>query len=839
MAGACDAVYRCSVMASSTHRPALVLTLALALALVSCASGASPSLGPIAPATVAVNETARLPLTVLDGGSASLSFAFEGPALPGLERTASISGGSGGGEFRWTPLASHVGTHEVTIVLLGAGGGELDRMPAIVTVTPSADSAPVFLRPGAGGTFDLTRDACVAFDAEVRDEDSPSVTIRARGELPEGASLIEDGPKRARFEWCPSPDQIAATERWTIELEADDGDHPPTPHDFIAVLRSGAKPGCPGEPPVVTIVSPGEGERVEASTGYEVLVTASDDVGLRDAPLLLWTTTAPDDPSSPDVTVFEQLVFSPSGMQWSSRVPPLELEPGAEATVYLVVSATDNDDSTGTACDHRTDTSLRTFTAVAVAAMGDLAACESCNKNLDCASGTCAAVADGGRCLASCAGGATCATGSCQDMVTTGGAVLPACGDVPAACDPPDPGCSEDSFEDNDTLGAASPVTGTVMGQVCADDDDFFEIAIEPGMQLDVSLEFVDADGDLDLSLLSSAGTILASSAGTANVETVGICLTEPGPLFARVVGYRGAENAYSLSVSTSPGACCVDDAGEDDDARASARPVTPGDFDGTICPSDDDYLAFDVAGPSVISALLLFDTAGGDIDLELLGPDGTVVAFSRGTGDEEMFSLDAGAGRYTMRIYGFMGSGGDYVGEFMVTPVMTCAGDASCSIDEVCGDRGCTDRSCTSSGTCPMGYECPVAGPGSPSSECGAACTVNSGCRSSEACKRLVEGRFCGRRGTGQNGDSCATFADCGGQRGCMPWLGGYCARAGCTSSSDCEAGTFCVATGGANICLESCWASDDDCRLAEGYICDIVEAIDTELQFACTPPA
>lgn len=815
-----------------------MLGLALGLALASCASGASPSLGPIAPATVAVNETLRLPLTIRDAGSATLSFRFEGPDLPGLDRTASVSGGGGGGEFRWTPLASHVGTHELTIVLVGASGGELDRMPAIVTVTPSADAAPVFLRPGAGGTFDLTRDPCVGFDAEVRDEDSTAVTIRARGELPEGAVLLEDGPKRARFDWCPTPDQVAATERWTIELEADDGDHSPTPHDFIAVLRSGAKPGCPGEPPVVTIVSPAEDDRVEASTGYEVLVTASDDVGLRDAPLLFWTTTAPDDPSSPDVTTFEQLVFSPSGEQWSSRVPPLELEPGAEATVYLVVSATDNDDSTGTACDHRTDTGLRTFTAVATAAMGDIADCEPCTKNLDCASGTCAATADGGRCLASCAGDAGCAAGSCVDTVTTGGAVLPACGDVPAACDPPDPGCVDDGFEDNDSIGAASAAAGTIMGQVCADDDDFFEIAVDPGMQLDVSLDFVDADGDLDLSLLSSTGTILASSAGTSDSETVGLCLTEAGPLFARVVGYRGAENAYSLTVATSAGTCCVDDAGEDDDDRASARSVSAGDFDGTVCPSDDDYLAFDVAGPSEVSALLVFDAAAGDLDLELLGPDGAVVAFSRGTGDEETFSLDVGAGRYTLRVFGFMGSGGDYVGELMVTPVMTCSGDAACSIGEVCGARGCEDRSCTSTSSCPTGYGCPGAGPGSPTSECGAPCTVNSGCRSSEACKRFSEGRFCGRRGTGQNGDACSTFADCGGQRACMPFPGGYCARAGCTTGSDCEAGTFCVTMGSERVCLESCWASDDDCRLSEGYICDIVEDQDAELQFACTPP-
>ena len=66
--------------------------------LCACASGTAPRLEPVAPATMAVNETLRIPLVVHDG-TGSLSFRVEGPDLPGFDRTAGITGGAGGEEF--------------------------------------------------------------------------------------------------------------------------------------------------------------------------------------------------------------------------------------------------------------------------------------------------------------------------------------------------------------------------------------------------------------------------------------------------------------------------------------------------------------------------------------------------------------------------------------------------------------------------------------------------------------------------------------------------------------------------------------------------------------------
>ncbi|MEM9195603.1 MAG: PPC domain-containing protein, partial [Myxococcota bacterium] len=790
------------------------------------------------PQTVDVRDTLRVAL-LLENPENGVGFRYEGPSgLPGIAQTASISGSPAGGEFRWTPQSNHVGTHEFQVILVDSDGDEVDRTPMVVTVNPSADSAPVFLRPGAGGTYDLEREPCVQFSVDVRDDDSLSVTIDARG-LPEGAELRQDRDKSALFNWCPTPEQVAESERWTIQLTADDGDRNPTELNFVIVLRTGNKEGCPGAPPSVTIESPTMDQRVDSEPGYSVVIRVTDDLGLRDAPLLYHTTATPDDPENPDVTLFEQITFEEDdGDRYRIRIPPLGLEDGQEQTVFLVASATDNDDPEGAACDKRTDTALLSFTAIGGSGSG-LPACERCTASAQCSSGVCAASASGARCVDSCAGGEACAQGTCGELSTAEGSTVAACGDVDAACGTGSGGsCTDDSNEENDTIATATPVTSLISGQVCSGDDDYYRINATPGTEISVTIDgFMHASGDLDLQLRSADGAVLSRSGGVEDFETATYCSPTADPIYARVFGYRTSENAYDLSVSTAAGNCCVDDVNEDDDSIATARAIVGTDFDGTICPGDDDYVSLMVAGPSTIAADLVFDPAIGDLDFELYSPAGSVIAFSRGmTGTESINHTVADPGTYTLRVFGFSDAAGDYLGEATVTASAGgCMTSNDCPTDDACFSGACMSRSCTQPTDCPTGEVCPAPGPTAPVSECGMSCGVNRDCRSAEACKRFPEGRYCARRGSGQNGDACTTFADCGGQRACLPYTDGYCARAGCTSNSDCESGTFCITIGTTNVCALDCWASSSICRM--GYDCDVETDLDGFLQFACIP--
>ena len=646
---------------------ALTLTLACGGETDPGPSGSAPTLLPIANTSLLVGETARLTLSVDNPDGLGLTYAFEGPPLAGLDLAATIGGTASGGEFVFTPLASHVGAHDFQFTISSSAGDS--SQSARITVEPGASSAPVFLSPGAGGTFNLVRDPCVAFDIEVRDDDSGDVLIETTTSLPAGAEFNQVAEKSAAFEWCPTPDQIDASQRWEIGLSADDGDHAATEHLFVIILRGETREDCPGTAPTVTIESPGKGETVTSTAGYELTVIVSDDRGVRDAPLVYWTTDEATDEENYDLTAFEQRPCdAAAGGRWSCVIPPLDLAPGEERLVFTVVSVTDNDDPSGTTCDHTAESDLTRF----FAAQGDAAIsvpdCGVCTASAQCESGVCASTPSGGRCTARCDAG--CGDASCQELVTADGLALEACGPVDVACGESGGDCLDDALEDNDTPGSATNAsTGEYEATICAEDLDFYRVSVEAGTELLALLDnFRHADGDLDLYLVGNDEEIIATSAGATDEEFVSWCAPEHDEVTLAVLGYSGAENDYRLSISVEAAACCVDDGFEPDDSLDDPRIVESGDsVDGTICPDDDDYIAFEVTAEAIVTFLLLFESETIDLDVELYDEDGRVIASAMTTGDEELEALIETPGIYTLRIFGFLGDSGEYLGELTV----------------------------------------------------------------------------------------------------------------------------------------------------------------------------
>lgn len=649
--------------------PALLGCLVACIAACGDTSGDDATLAsllPVADQSVQVGQTLTVALPIDNPDGRTVTFGFEAPPLPGIEQATTIGGTSAGGQFTWTPLASHVGDHDVQFVLYDADAET--RQSARITITPGARSAPVFLAPGAGGTFDLAADPCVAFDLEVRDDDSPDVLFEAI-EIPEGGNLSSTSEKSATFRWCPSRAQVDQSLRWELVFSADDGDHAPSEHVFVVVLRAESKEGCPGEPPTVTITSPDKGDVVVSSSGYVVRLAITDDVGVRDAPILHWTTDAPADESNPDLSEFDTLFCDRSDTQWACTIPPLDLADDEQRVLYVVATATDNDDPSGTTCDNTADSELLRFVAAGGAAGAAVDTCGVCTASSQCASGVCVSSATGGVCLPTCG---TCDRGTCGEATTVEGPVAQACGNRAAVCSTTPIGtCEADFYEPNDTLGdAADAGEGIFAGTICADDLDHFAFSVGAGTEVSVLLDgFVHDDGDLDLALLAGDGTPLVTSAGVEDTELVTWCSAENGELVAAVSGYLGSENPYELTITTAAGDCCVDD-GLEPDPFLDPTLIESGDtIDGTICPDNDDHFAFEVTEESLVNIVLVFDSVVTDIDIELLDESGVVVASSETIGDEEITYLAETPGIYTLRVYGYAGDAGDYVGELTVTP--------------------------------------------------------------------------------------------------------------------------------------------------------------------------
>lgn len=123
-----------------------------------------------------------------------------------------------------------------------------------------------------------------------------------------------------------------------------------------------------------------------------------------------------------------------------------------------------------------------------------------------------------------------------------------ACTDV-AYCQCP----VEDASEDNDTRQTASPgpVTGTFA--VFGLDPDYLAYTIPPGGTITVDL--THNLGDVDLALLSDAGTSLRTSTGTDFDEHLTYTNAAPNPLpvVLEVDMYRGTCAAYTLTAIVSP----------------------------------------------------------------------------------------------------------------------------------------------------------------------------------------------------------------------------------------------------------------------------------------------
>jgi hypothetical protein len=101
------------------------------------------------------------------------------------------------------------------------------------------------------------------------------------------------------------------------------------------------------------------------------------------------------------------------------------------------------------------------------------------------------------------------------------------------------PSCT-DAQEPNDGRTNARAVSGTVSNlQVCAADEDWYKLAAGGN----VKIEFVHANGDLDMAAYDANGTRTDTSESTSNVEEV----TVPAGGTVRVFGYSGARNAYKL----------------------------------------------------------------------------------------------------------------------------------------------------------------------------------------------------------------------------------------------------------------------------------------------------
>ena len=198
--------------------------------------------------------------------------------------------------------------------------------------------------------------------------------------------------------------------------------------------------------------------------------------------------------------------------------------------------------------------------------------------------------------------------------------------------------CASDAFEPNrapadDGTGAVAAVVtqGTYENLVvCGNDTDWYAIDLAPGEGLRVDVNFVHADGDIDIVLYEPDGeTSVTDSRGTGNTETVEFFGTPAGGRYYLKVILYGADgaanpsNTYTLDVTVNAAGGCVPDAFEPNGTSDTAAVVADGEYVLTLCPGNEDWFRFSLVAGNTVTFRAQSDSA---VALTLYGPDDAVL---------------------------------------------------------------------------------------------------------------------------------------------------------------------------------------------------------------------
>jgi len=176
-----------------------------------------------------------------------------------------------------------------------------------------------------------------------------------------------------------------------------------------------------------------------------------------------------------------------------------------------------------------------------------------------------------------------------------------------------------DDMEENDTsltatrLGTIGDVSIQALTIHTVDDEDWFSFEPCMGGRLTMTLSYLQAVGDLNMSLHDSTGSLLASGVTTTDNETIVLALTAGDLYFVRVYGQHGNRAVYDLMLDSPDPSMDCNNNGLDDGCEVYGDL----DGDGDVDLSDHTLLCGVLTGPNggAFCQSLDFD-ADGDLDL-------------------------------------------------------------------------------------------------------------------------------------------------------------------------------------------------------------------------------
>lgn len=246
--------------------------------------------------------------------------------------------------------------------------------------------------------------------------------------------------------------------------------------------------------------------------------------------------------------------------------------------------------------------------------------------------------------------------------------------------------CPADGFEPNNSAEQLAPLqAGEHPGLSICNDEDWYVLELGPGDGLEILASFThSAEGDLDLELFLADDPVEPRVAGDSATDDERVVLP-PGPeartVWLRVFEFSKGQNTYTLDVQIGAPSCANDNLEPNDSFNA---PHDLGDasqydvLDAFICPGEEDWFEFEATQGERLDVTLVFNNASGDLDLELYGPSGTLLAFAATTADQEALTLASlpETGSHRVVVYGYQSASTEYLLEILRGPGIPCSAD-------------------------------------------------------------------------------------------------------------------------------------------------------------------
>jgi transcription initiation factor IIE alpha subunit/uncharacterized protein YneR len=223
--------------------------------------------------------------------------------------------------------------------------------------------------------------------------------------------------------------------------------------------------------------------------------------------------------------------------------------------------------------------------------------------------------------------------------------------------------CTNDSMEPNPGPRAAPTVAPALYEDLvlCADDEDWYAVELEAGTSVLVELGFSNVEGNLDLHLVGPDGVVpVATAESETDGETIAHPVTSAGVYFVRVFSSNVlTETSYSLNIMVSDISCTADRL-EPNPSDSSATDAVFDDDDRyveeglTLCQADEDWYVISPSHGQLVLAEIAFAHDSGDLQFELVDPEGYVLASSTSFTDNEYLRFTVNrSGEYFLRVYG------------------------------------------------------------------------------------------------------------------------------------------------------------------------------------------